>query len=88
VQHEPRLTGIAIAQQRGQVAIDLDHLQPSGSLQQPLRECALAGPDLYRRVARGEADRRDDARDNSRIMQEMLTESLACATVRNAQKGS
>jgi hypothetical protein len=63
-------------------------LQPSGSLQQPLRECSLAGPDLDRGVAWGEADRRYDARNNSRIMQEMLTESLACATVRNAQTGS
>jgi hypothetical protein len=63
-------------------------LQPSGSLQQPLRECPLAGPDLDRGIAWGEADRRHDARNNRRIMQEMLTESLASAAVRNVQTGS
>jgi hypothetical protein len=76
-----RLTGIARAQQRGQIAIDFDHFEPSGSLQQPLREGSLAGPDLHRGVARLQVDRRHDARDDGRIVQEMLAEALARAAV-------
>jgi len=88
VQHEPRLIGIARTQQRREIAIDFDHLEPSGSVQQPLRECSLAGPDLDRGVARLEVDRRHDTRDDGRIMQEMLAETLARAAVWDAQTDS
>ena len=88
MQHEPRLCGIARTQQRREIAIDFDHFEPSGGRQQPLRECALAGPDLHRGVARLEVDRRHDARDHGRIVQEMLAKALARAAVGNAQTGS
>jgi hypothetical protein len=85
VQHEAWLPGIAAAQQGGKVAIYLDDLEPSGGLQQPLRERPVPGADLDCGVAGRQADRRHDARDDGRVMQEMLTETLARAAVRANQ---
>ena len=68
MQHETRLIGVAVAQQRRQIPIDLDHFQPSGGIQQPLREGALAGTDFHRGVAGFKVDRRHDAGDHGRIV--------------------
>jgi hypothetical protein len=88
VQYEARLVGVAVAQQCGQVAIDFYDLEPSCRLQQPLRQCALAGPDFHRGITRGKPDGGHDARNDRRIMQEVLTETLACAAVRRTQERS
>jgi hypothetical protein len=85
MQHEARLIRIAVAQQRREVAIDFDRIEPTGGLQQALRERSAARSDLDRRVARFEIDCRYDARNDRRVMQEMLAEAPARAPVRDAQ---
>jgi hypothetical protein len=88
VQHELWLVGVAAAQQRCQVAIDFDHVEPSGGVQQSLRERPPAGPYLDRGVARFQTDDGDDAGNDCRVVQEMLAETLAGSPLPDAQSGS
>ena len=88
VQHEPRLIGIAVAQQRRQVAIDFDHFEPSGGSSSRCVSAPWPGPISTAASPGCEVDRRHDARNDRRIVQEMLAETLARAAVGNAQTGS
>ncbi len=59
-----------------QIAVDLDHVQALGALEQSPGQCAAAGADLDDALAGGGRDGVDDAADDLRIMQKMLAESL------------
>src|SRR6202041_2912332 len=72
-------------QRSGQVAVDLNDIQGLRTAQQLPGQCAASGADLYDALARGGRYAVDDAADDARIVQEVLTKAL---TNRNAQTGS
>src|ERR1019366_4192554 len=78
-QRPVRLGGQARAQRCGQIAIDLNRIELSGRRQQARGQRALTRADLAGGIAPLQSDRGDDARDDGRIMQEMLAKALAGA---------
>ena len=74
----------ASAARGGEVAVDLDRLQPRGARGERPRQHALAGADLDDEIVRGRRHRLDDAPRHRGVVQEMLAEPLtrpmrACA---------
>src|SRR5580658_8216954 len=77
MQHETRSVGKAFTQHRGEVAVDLNRLQPASGIQQAFCQRSAARTNLYRLVSRLEIDRGDDTGDDGRIVQKMLAKALA-----------
>ncbi len=73
------LTLVLVAQRGCQVAIDLDHIQAPGGGKKRCRQGALTGTNLHQRLAWTRADTSDDACDDFRIVQEVLSEPFASA---------
>ena len=66
------------AKTSGEVAIELHHLQMRELFQQRSSQGREAGADLDQGVGGLGADGRDDALDDLAIVQEVLSETLAC----------
>src|SRR5258706_8842913 len=66
----------ARGKRRGEIAIDLDRLELARPLDEPRGQPALAGADLDQEIIRRWRDCVDDARQHTRVVQEMLTETL------------
>ena len=74
---EPAVARGSRLEQRTDVPVQLDRLEPAGPLQQRYRERAASGTDLDQPVPRPGSDRRHDPGDDARIVQEVLAEALA-----------
>ena len=58
--------------------IDLDRIDVAGALDQRARQRGLAGADFDDRLAGPGINRIDNARNDARIVQEVLAEAFAC----------
>ena len=78
MQREP-LRGMAPAQARGEVAVDLHGMQSRHALEQRVGQRRETGTDLDDRLAFARSDRLDDRVHDRSIDQEVLPEALARA---------
>ena len=77
MQPEAGLEGEALLQMRGQVAIDLDGIEPLGGLEQGGGHHPLARADFQQVIAGARVDGHDDALHHAVIAQKVLSEALA-----------
>jgi hypothetical protein len=67
----------SFAQRGSEVAIDFDGIEAAAGLEQRVGEGTSPGTDFDECLARLRCDRLDDVLDHLRVVQEVLTESLA-----------
>jgi hypothetical protein len=79
VQHETTLLRKPLAQERGQITVDLNRIERSVRLEEELRHRAAAGADFHQVAARHGRDGLHNAADHRGVVQEMLSEALSCA---------